>query len=64
MGEIVPQILVYNSITNTLSDEKLDARAPFSLIEFLNYIGNLEKTSAELIALEHRLAAVVNQFKV
>ena len=48
MGEIVPQILVYNSITNTLSDEKLDARAPFSLIEFLNYIGNLEKTSAEL----------------
>ena len=48
MGEIVSEILVYNSITNTRSDEKLDARAPFSLIEFLNYSGSLDKSVEEL----------------
>ena len=48
MGEIVASITVYNSITNNLNDEKLDARAPFSLVEFLSYIGNLAKTSEEL----------------
>lgn len=48
MSEIVSEILVYNSITNTMSDEKLDARAPFSLIEFLNYTGTLDKSKEEL----------------
>lgn len=48
MGEIVANITVYNSITNNSNDEKLDARAPFSLVEFLSYIGNLSKTSEEL----------------
>jgi hypothetical protein len=48
MGEIVSEILVYNSITNTTGDEKLDANAPFSLIEFLNYTGSLEKSVEEL----------------
>jgi hypothetical protein len=48
MAEIVAEVLVYNSITNILGDEKFDARAPFSLIEFLNYTGILEKTADEL----------------
>lgn len=48
MGEIVSDTLVYNSITNTLGDEKLDARAPFSLIEFLNYSGNMSRSINDL----------------
>jgi hypothetical protein len=48
MAEIVAEVLVYNSITNALDDKKFDGRTPFSLIEFLNYIGALEKTSDEL----------------
>ena len=48
MGEVVSDILVYNSITNTIGDENLDARAPFSLIEFLNYSGSLDKSIEEL----------------
>ena len=48
MAEIVSEILVYSSITNTRNDEKLDVRAPFSLIEFLNYTGNLDKSVEEL----------------
>ena len=31
-----------------MDDKKFDGRSPFSLIEFLNYIGALEKTSDEL----------------
>ena len=30
-------VIVYNSITNTLNDEKFDSNQPFSFIEFLNY---------------------------
>lgn len=30
-------VIVYNSITNTIVDEKLDSVQPFSFIEFLNY---------------------------
>ena len=48
MGEVVSDILVYNSITNTIGDENLDARGPFSLIEFLNYSGSLDKSKEEL----------------
>jgi len=48
MAEIVAEVLVYNSITNALDDKKFDGRSPFSLIEFLNYTGALEKTSDEL----------------
>lgn len=48
MGEIVAETIVYNSITNIKGDENLDARAPFSLIEFLNYSGSLSNSSEEL----------------
>lgn len=30
-------VIVYNSITNTLADEKFDSTKPFSFIEFLNF---------------------------
>ena len=35
-------LVVYNSITNTLDDNKLDTQRPFSFIEFLNYITVLD----------------------
>ena len=31
------EIVVLNSITNNIDDEKLDINKPFTLIEFLNY---------------------------
>jgi hypothetical protein len=34
-------IIVYNSITNTIKDQKLDTIQPFSFIEFLNYSQSL-----------------------
>ena len=48
MAEVTPDLLVYNSITNNLSETKLDTRAPFSLIDFLTNIGNLEKNAEEI----------------
>ena len=48
MGEITADVTVYNSITNNLSDKKLDSRAPFSLVEFLNYTGSFSKSFQEL----------------
>lgn len=33
-------VIVYNSITNTIVDEKFDTVKPFSFIEFLNYTKN------------------------
>lgn len=50
MGEITADVTVYNSITNNLGDEKLDSRAPFSLVEFFNYTGSLSKSFKELEA--------------
>ena len=34
-------IVIYNSITNTLADEKFDSVQPFSFLEFLNYSKSL-----------------------
>jgi hypothetical protein len=45
MAEIKLNILVKNSITNTLSDEKLDNEKPFTFLEFLNYTSVLNKTT-------------------
>lgn len=48
MSEITGTVTVYNSIINNLNDKKLDSRAPFSLIEFLNNTGELSKSISEL----------------
>ena len=37
------EVIVYNSITNTLADQKFDTVKPFSFIEFLNYSKSLGK---------------------
>ena len=34
-------VIVYNSITNTLNDDKFDSNQPFSFIEFLNFTKSL-----------------------
>lgn len=39
--------IVYNSITNTLDDDKLDTVQPFSFIEYLNYTKSLDKNIIE-----------------
>jgi hypothetical protein len=43
----VSNIIVYNSITNTLNDEKFDNVNPFSFIEFLNYTKSLDRSIVE-----------------
>lgn len=48
MSEITNTVTIYNSIINDLNDKKLDARSPFSLIEFLNNTGDLTKSVNEL----------------
>lgn len=48
MADIVKSLLVYNSITNTLNDEKMDLKTPFSFIEFLDRIGALVNSNTEL----------------
>jgi hypothetical protein len=40
-------IVVYNSITNTLADQKFDNVRPFSFIEFLNYTKSLNRNIVE-----------------
>jgi hypothetical protein len=40
-------LVVYNSITNTLDDNKLDTQRPFSFIEFLNYITVLDNADEQ-----------------
>lgn len=41
-------VLVYNSITNTINDEKRDKNAPFSFLNFLKYSGSNTKDINEL----------------
>jgi len=48
MAEQFNNILVYNSITNTLDDEKRDLNSPFSFLEFLNFGDILTKEINEL----------------
>ena len=36
-------LIVYNSITNKLDDEKYDTQKPFTFVEYLNYIVTLDK---------------------
>ncbi len=38
---------VYNSITNTLSDDKFDIDKPFTFIEYLNYVKVIDNNDAE-----------------
>ena len=40
-------VIVYNSITNTISDQKFDNVKPFSFIEFLNYSKSLDRKIIE-----------------
>ena len=40
-------LVVYNSITNELNDDKFDAVKPFSFVEFLNYIFTLDDEDIE-----------------
>jgi hypothetical protein len=40
-------VSVYNSITNTLVDEKFDSTQPFSFLEFLNYSKSLDNSVVE-----------------
>ncbi len=48
MADQFNNILVYNSITNTLDDEKRDLNSPFSFLEFLNFGDILTKEINEL----------------
>lgn len=48
MADQFNNILVYNSITNTLDDEKRDLNSPFSFLEFLNFGDILTKGINEL----------------
>ena len=48
MADQFNNILVYNSITNTLDDEKRDLNSPFSFLEFLNFGDILTKEIDEL----------------
>lgn len=41
------EVIVYNSITNTLVDQKLDSVNPFSFIEFLNYTKSFDRNLIE-----------------
>lgn len=41
-------VLVYNSVTNTLNDEKRDKTTPFSFLNFLKYSGSNYKDLNEL----------------
>lgn len=43
----VSNVLVYNSITNALPDDKFDTVKPFSFIEFLNYTKSLNRQIVE-----------------
>lgn len=43
----ISNVLVYNSITNTLLDDKFDTVKPFSFIEFLNYTKSLNRQLVE-----------------
>ena len=43
----ISNVLVYNSITNTLADAKYDNVKPFSFIEFLNYTKSLDRQLVE-----------------
>ena len=40
-------VIVYNSITNTLNDEKFDSVKPFTFLEYLNYTKALDKSVLE-----------------
>lgn len=41
-------IIIYNSITNNLNDEKRDTESPFSFLDFLKYSGTNDKNINEL----------------
>jgi len=41
------QLLVYNSVTNSLDDDKFDTTKPFTFVEFLNYISTLNDDDLE-----------------
>ena len=41
-------IIIYNSITNNLDDEKRDTESPFSFLDFLKYSGTNDKNINEL----------------
>ena len=40
-------VIVYNSITNNLNDEKFDSIKPFTFLEYLNYTKALDKSVLE-----------------
>jgi len=43
----ISNVIVYNSITNTLNDEKFDNVRPFSFLEFLNYTKTYDRNIVE-----------------
>ena len=49
-------IIVYNSITNNLDDQKYDIGQAFTFLEFLNYSKSLDKTLIEFSDYENYLA--------
>lgn len=48
MADLNTEVLVCNSITNNLDDEKRDLNTPFTFLEYLNYAGILTKEMNEL----------------
>ena len=48
MADLNTEVLVCNSITNNLDDEKRDLNTPFTFLEYLNYASILTKEINEL----------------